>query len=207
MTLQPGDKLGPYEIRALIGAGGMGEVYKGASRSSCTETAMRPCVARSSPEPASAPATDAVETARSPGCPSAPGTCGSAGRTAPRPECSREWYRCCSYGAEVPPAFVDVVGSQKSPSVTETTAADPSAHPHNCARRASGLVLTAYPSPTFFKFGVWHRVEGPPKSSGRVADQPLAIKNARPRWTQNFCVFANILAELSWPPRPSRLNR
>jgi eukaryotic-like serine/threonine-protein kinase len=28
MLLHPGDKLGPYEILALIGAGGMGEVYK-----------------------------------------------------------------------------------------------------------------------------------------------------------------------------------
>ncbi len=28
MPLQPGDKLGPYEILAPIGAGGMGEVYK-----------------------------------------------------------------------------------------------------------------------------------------------------------------------------------
>jgi len=28
MSLQPGDKLGPYEILSLIGAGGMGEVYK-----------------------------------------------------------------------------------------------------------------------------------------------------------------------------------
>src|SRR6478752_8995807 len=27
-SLKPGDKLGPYEILALIGAGGMGEVYK-----------------------------------------------------------------------------------------------------------------------------------------------------------------------------------
>ncbi len=28
MRLQAGDKLGPYEIVAPIGAGGMGEVYK-----------------------------------------------------------------------------------------------------------------------------------------------------------------------------------
>src|SRR5690348_13342250 len=28
MALSPGDKLGPYEILASVGAGGMGEVYK-----------------------------------------------------------------------------------------------------------------------------------------------------------------------------------
>jgi hypothetical protein len=28
MSLQPQDRLGPYEILAPIGAGGMGEVYK-----------------------------------------------------------------------------------------------------------------------------------------------------------------------------------
>jgi serine/threonine protein kinase len=28
MTLSPGTRLGPYEIQAAIGAGGMGEVYK-----------------------------------------------------------------------------------------------------------------------------------------------------------------------------------
>jgi len=28
MGLPPGTRLGPYEVQALIGAGGMGEVYK-----------------------------------------------------------------------------------------------------------------------------------------------------------------------------------
>ena len=28
MSLQPGDRLGPYEVLSAIGAGGMGEGYK-----------------------------------------------------------------------------------------------------------------------------------------------------------------------------------
>ena len=29
MTLTPGARLGPYEIVALVGSGGMGQVYRG----------------------------------------------------------------------------------------------------------------------------------------------------------------------------------
>jgi serine/threonine protein kinase len=32
MSIEKGFKLGPYEVLSLIGAGGMGEVYKAGSR-------------------------------------------------------------------------------------------------------------------------------------------------------------------------------
>src|ERR1700676_108810 len=91
---------------------------RAASASSCRETAARPCAVRSSRPPASAPAADAAETGRSLRRPSTPETYGNSGQTAPRPGYSREssrWYSC---DAGVPPASVDVVGSQKPPSVT-----------------------------------------------------------------------------------------
>jgi serine/threonine protein kinase len=41
MPLQPGDKPGPYEILALIGAGGMGEVYRAKDTKLKREVAMK----------------------------------------------------------------------------------------------------------------------------------------------------------------------
>ena len=55
-----------------------------------------------------------------------------------------EWCRGNSYGAEVLPASVVVVGSQNLLSVTDTTAIYASAHARGCVRRASGLVLTRH---------------------------------------------------------------
>jgi serine/threonine protein kinase len=42
MPLSAGDKLGPYEILALIGAGGMGEVYRAKDTRLGREVAIKP---------------------------------------------------------------------------------------------------------------------------------------------------------------------
>src|ERR1700731_849482 len=41
MSLNPGTRLGPYEILAAIGAGGMGEVYKGRDTKLDREVAIK----------------------------------------------------------------------------------------------------------------------------------------------------------------------
>ena len=41
MALQPGASLGPYEIVSLIGAGGMGEVYRALDRRLAREVAIK----------------------------------------------------------------------------------------------------------------------------------------------------------------------
>ena len=41
MALTPGTRLGPYEIIALLGAGGMGEVYRARDPRLCREVAIK----------------------------------------------------------------------------------------------------------------------------------------------------------------------
>lgn len=41
MPLEPGDRLGPYEIRALLGVGVMGEVYRGRDTRLGREVALK----------------------------------------------------------------------------------------------------------------------------------------------------------------------
>ena len=48
MTLTPGTRLGPYEILAAIGSGGMGEVYR--ARDTRLDHIVKRCLARNPDE-------------------------------------------------------------------------------------------------------------------------------------------------------------
>ena len=54
MPLTVGDKLGPYEILAPIGAGGMGEVYRARDTKLDREVAIKVLPAPLGPEPGAA---------------------------------------------------------------------------------------------------------------------------------------------------------
>ena len=51
MTLQPGDRLGPYEVRSALGAGGMGEVYRAHDSRLRREVAVKVLVASATADP------------------------------------------------------------------------------------------------------------------------------------------------------------
>ena len=55
MHLQAGTRLGPYEVVALIGAGGMGEVYRARDTRLGRDVAVKVLPARSSPTPTASP--------------------------------------------------------------------------------------------------------------------------------------------------------
>ena len=64
MTLSPGTRLGPYEIVAAIGAGGMGEVYRGRDTKLDRDVAIKVCPRPSLAIPSGLPASARSENAR-----------------------------------------------------------------------------------------------------------------------------------------------
>ena len=70
MSLSPGSRLGPYEITAPIGAGGMGEVYKAKDTRLDRTVAILPDELEADLAGPAAPATelDAAREPAGPGC-------------------------------------------------------------------------------------------------------------------------------------------